>query len=135
MNTQTNLKSLTDIQLVNLFIDRCRDFINPVIFREVRDRGLYNITNYLPKNKNKAQAVAVARMIAAGKYLPDEEMNEIASIIHRLNDLQKELSKMNMADVDKTLVIIDTMQRLSLQLRDYYKEGGISDLKNTIPCK
>lgn len=115
------MKQDTDIQLVDRYIDTCLRFINPAVFNEIRARGLYNIVNMLPKDKDEAKAVAYARLQAANKAFGDPEIDEIANNIQRLESLRKQLIGMNMADAHATLPILTEMFSISTFVLSYYK--------------
>ncbi len=63
------MTDLTDWQLVELYLEQCLEFINPKIFNTVVDRGLYNIINKLPKDREDAHMVAMHRMVKNNKAL------------------------------------------------------------------
>ena len=63
------MKTLTDFEVVELYLEKCRQFINPKIFAEINVRGLYHIINKLPKDKDEAHMVAVYRMVKHRKTL------------------------------------------------------------------
>lgn len=115
------MSSRTDIQVVDDFCEKCLNFINPLIFREINERGLGHIVNFLPKNVEEAKAVAHARMAKLNKFFDDEEINGIANTIQRVEFLKKKLTSMNGADVHQTLPVLEEMTELSLRIKNYYK--------------
>ena len=117
-----NNNYISDIEFVDLYIDKCLYFINPLIFRQINERGLYHIINYLPKDKEEARAVARARMAKTNKYFDDAELTGIFNTISRVEFLKKELMLLNMTDVHKTLPILNEITELSNHIKDYYKK-------------
>lgn len=113
--------SLNDIELVDTFIEQCRDFISPLLLRDIESRGLYNIINRLPNNISEAKAVARARLAKAGYYIGDPEIEQIAAWVKRLEHLRYLLSNLNLADADKTFPVIEEMATITQNLKDYYK--------------
>lgn len=110
----------TDLELLDKFCETCLDFVSPLLFREIEGRGLGYLVNYLPNNTEQAKAVVRARMAKAGNYFGDEQIDQIAGWITRLNFLQKKLAGMNMADPHKTIPILDEMKQLSDLILNYY---------------
>lgn len=112
---------MTDLELLDKYCDNCLCFINPLLFNDVRSRGLLSVVNYLPKDPVEAKAVVRARIANWGKYVGDPEMEQIADKVKRLEFLAETLARMNQADVHKTLPIIAQMQEHATFLQDYYK--------------
>lgn len=113
---------ITDIELVDQYCETCLEFIHPLTFREIEARGLYHVINFLPKNIQEAKAVARARLAKMNKFFDDHEITGIANTIQRVEFLKKELSQMNMADVHKTLPILNEMTELSEHIKNYFKK-------------
>jgi hypothetical protein len=111
----------TDLELVDRYIDTCLEFINPKTFREINDRGLYHIINFLPNNKAEAKVVARSRMAVIGQYFGDDEIDQITGMIYRLLALQKKFTGMNVADAHQTMPVIKEMEAITQFLLDYYK--------------
>lgn len=118
---------MTDLELVDKFCEECMQFINPAIFRQIQDRGLYDIINYLPKTTAEAKAVARARMAKQGKYFGDPEIDAIAGTIQRIEFLRKELNKISITDVHEILPILEEMITLSVYVKDYFKESKLPE--------
>lgn len=110
----------TDLELLDKFCEECLDFVNPPLFREIQNRGLSYMVNFLPNTTEQAKAVVRARMTNAGNYFGDEQIDQIAGWITRLNFLRKQLAGMNMADPHKTISILDEMKSLSELILNYY---------------
>ena len=104
---------MNDLQLLDRFCETCLDFIDPFLFREIEKRGLSRFVNYLPKNKSEAKAVVRGRLGNAGKCFGDEEIDQIANEIKRLEALREQLNKMNMADAHKVIPVLKEMQETS----------------------
>ena len=113
----------TDIELVDEYIEKCAQFVNPRLLAMVTSRGLYNVINFLPGNRKEAKAVARARLAKIGKYFEDEEITQIANEIQRIEFLRCELMKLKATDVHKTLEIIEEMKTRSEFVKDYFKEN------------
>lgn len=111
----------SDLELLDQYCETCLDFISPFTFREINKRGLYKYINYLPRNTNEAKVLVRARLSADGVFIGDPQMEQISQTVNRLNFLRKELSNLNMADVDTTLPIINEIHEHSLFLKDFYK--------------
>lgn len=77
---------MTDLELIDLYCEKCRDFINPKLYRDIVDRGLYNIVNHLPKDIKEAKAVARGRLYETGKYSGIQDIEEIGGLIMRLEN-------------------------------------------------
>lgn len=112
---------MTDLELIDKYIEQSRNFVPPLLFRDVERRGLGHIINYLPKDIKEAKAIARGRMAQLGQYFGDEEIDKIAGEINRLKFLRKQLEGKNLADADKVIPILEEMQAISLYIRDYYK--------------
>lgn len=113
---------ITDLQLIDLYCEQCLEFISPKIFRQIKDRGLYNIINFLPHNSiEEAKAVARARMGMLGKYFNEPEIDEIAGIIGNLERLKKQLNDVSITDVDKILPLLNDMTSNALFVKNYFK--------------
>jgi hypothetical protein len=112
---------MTDLELMDKFIEECRDFISPLLLRDIEARGLYNYINFLPSNINEAKSVLRARLAKAGKFYNDEEIDQVAGEIKRLEFLRIKLVGTNIADAHKTQPILKEMQEINTFLLDYYK--------------
>lgn len=112
---------LNDLELVDEYIEKCQRFIDPILLREVTTRGLYNIINFLPANIKEAKSVARGRLAKKGKYFGDDEIDQIANEIQRIEFLINKLSSLKATDVHKTLPLISEIQSRSEFVRDYFK--------------
>lgn len=112
---------MNDLEAVDNYIEKCREFVNPRLLGDITNRGLYDIINYLPRNIKEAKAVARARLAKKGKYFGDEQISQIANTIHRIEFLRNELSTISMTDVDKTITILNEMIIHSEFIKNYYK--------------
>ena len=113
---------MTDLEVVNLFVDTSLEHVHPHVFREIESRGLYNIINFLPNNKEEARAVAYARLGAANKVFGDKEIDDIAGHIDRLEILKKELAKTKATDVHKIKPILTQMMNLAEFVDNYFRK-------------
>lgn len=112
---------MTDLELIHEYIDKCRDFITPQLYREMNSRNLLWVVNYLPKDKKEARAIAYSRLAKKGKTFGDEEIDNIASLVSRLEDLRDSMSVMSMTECNTVIPLLDEMQELSIKLKDYFK--------------
>ena len=119
------MKEQTDLDLVDNYIERCQQFVNPFLLRQVTNRGLYHVINFLPHDIKEAKAVARARLIKMGKFFDEPEIDAIFQEINRLEFLKNELNKIKITDVDKLIPILGEMSQRSLYVRDYFKEVKI----------
>lgn len=113
--------ALNDLEVIDDYIKNCRDFINPKLFREINKRGLYKIVNQLPYNHDEAKAVARARLAKIGKAFGDEEIDQIANTVQRMEFLRDELNKIPMTDTDKILPLVTELITQAEYVRDYFK--------------
>lgn len=111
---------MTDLELLDEYVDNGTNFIDPRLFRKIQKRGLYRFVNGLPKNEKQAKAVLMARLAEANKVFGDDEIDDIANKIERLEFLKNKLSNINMANPHKALPLINEMKELSEMVRDYY---------------
>lgn len=111
---------MTDLELIYEFIGK--PFINPALFRQIRERGLYNIVNFLPPNAKEAKAVVHARLAKNGKYIGNEEIQIIADKIDRIQFLKQSIVDIKASEVQELIPILSEMQELSNFVLDYYKE-------------
>lgn len=101
------IELLTELELVDLYIDNCLNFVNPTIFNHIRNRGLYNIINYLPRSKDEARKVARLRMYESGKLTKvdatpetQEAISFAESRIKMIKDLQERIFNTDPAELD-----------------------------------
>lgn len=114
---------MNDLQAVDNYIEKCLEFVNPVLLRDITDRGLYNVINYLPRNIKEAKAVARARLAKMGKCFGDPEIDQIANTVQRIEHLREKLNALSMTDCNKVLEIVDEIKVHSEFIRDYFKEN------------
>ncbi len=116
---------LTDLQLVDLYIEKCRQFVNPRLFGQLNSRGLIPYVNFLPKDINEAKAVARARFAERGKFFGEAEIDDIAGRIDNLKRMRDEFNSLKITDVDKLLPILVRMTETATDIRDYFKQPSI----------
>ena len=112
---------MTDLEFVDHYIDKCRQFVNPLLLGEASRRGVVRFLNYLPRDVNEARSVARARMAKEGKYFGEEEIDKIAGEIDRLRQLRDELNKIDLSEAHEVLPILEKMQAHSLFVKNYFK--------------
>ena len=95
------MDDMTDLELVDYYIDTCMHFIDPRTFHKIQDRGLYSIINHLGGEGSEAKQVARARMAETGRYVGNPDIEVMAGLVDRIRALQKEISAINPADADK----------------------------------
>lgn len=128
MNTSgINADELSDLQLIDAYIERCQRFVNPYLLRQIMNRGLYNYINYLPGDIAEAKAVARARLVKAGKYFDEPEIDAIFQEVNRVTFLLKQIQSTSVTDVNKTIPLLEEMLTRSQYIRDYFKENKIPD--------
>lgn len=113
--------ALNDLQAIDQYIEQCREFINPKLFRDINSRGLYKIINGLPYNVNEAKAVARARLGKVGKAFGDEEINQIANTVQRMEFLRDRLNEANITDAHTVIPLVEEMKTQAEYVRDYFK--------------
>lgn len=112
---------MTDLEFVDHWIENCLVHINPFLFSKLKQRRLYDIVNYLPKNANEAKAIARARMSKAGKYFGDDEIDKIAGEIAELEKCRTQLNNLNLTDAHLAIPILEKMKAHAIYVKDYFK--------------
>lgn len=116
-----NIDTMTDLEFIDHYIEKCRQFVNPFLLREASKRNLVGYLNYLPSNIQEAKAIVRARMSKSNKYFYEDEIDKIAGEINRLEKLRTELNQLNLADAHKVIPILEKMQAHSIYVKDYFK--------------
>jgi len=120
-NTTKPINEMTDLEFVDHWIDHS-EFINPVLFRELRDRGLYHIVNLLgPGTREEHKAIARARMAHAGHYVGEPEIEAVASHVDRIKFLRDKIHNTDSTDVIELLKLTNLMISHCEFVRDYLK--------------
>lgn len=114
---------MNDLEAVDNYIERCRQFVNPILLRDITARGLYHVINLLPGDIDEAKSVARARLAKMGKFFNDAEIDQIANEVQRIEFLRDKLNSLEMTDVDKTLSILQEMVQHTEFVRDYFKQN------------
>ena len=122
-----NIQIMTDLEFIDHYIEECRQFVNPRLLGEANRRGVIRFLNFLPSNISEAKSIARARMAKANKYFGEEEIDKISGEIDRLEQLRKELNKLNLADAHEVIPILEKMQAHSLFVKDYFKPIRLPD--------
>lgn len=121
MENTTPIDKMTDLQFVDHWIDNS-EFIDPILFRELRERGLYHIVNLIgPGTREEQKAVARARMAEAGHYVGEPEIEAVASHVDRIKFLRNKIYNTNATDVMELLELMDDMKSHCEFVRDYLK--------------
>ncbi|OPB98935.1 hypothetical protein BAS10_04505 [Elizabethkingia meningoseptica] len=116
-----DLEPLTDLQLLDLYIEECRQFVNPRLLGAVSGRGLIKYVDYLPKNIKEAKSVLRSRLSQNEKYWGDTEIDDISGKIENLKRLKKDLDKIKITDVDELIPVLKNMLQTSESVKDYFK--------------
>lgn len=117
-----NCVAMSNLELVDKWCEMCLEFPDPRMFREITDRGLYDIVNFLPNNTPEAKVVARARMHGKGMYTGDPQIEEIASKIDRLMFLREKFNKIEVTDVHRTRPIIAEIGELTNKVAQYFEK-------------
>lgn len=118
---------MNDLELLDEYCEKCLDFIDPRIFREIENRCLALYINYLPNNVLEAKAIVRARLAKIKQCFGDEEIDQIANEIKRLEALRIKLNNMNMADANKIIPVIKEMQEVSEFVLSYFNPAMLPD--------
>ena len=114
------LSQLSDLELIDHYIDHCSSFIDPVVFRELNRRGLVWAINHLSGTKSERRSMTRARLAKKGYYVGEEEIEDIASKIRRAEVLRDELTAMNMADAKPALEKVEQLKTFLESILTYY---------------
>lgn len=120
MSEEKTLEQMTDLEFLDLYIEKTRSFINPILFREVQKRSLLPYVNYLPSDVNEAKAVMRGRMRKHRKYFGDPDTDKIAGEIRQMEALLSELYSMNMADAHQVIPILQRMMGHATYIKGYF---------------
>lgn len=112
---------MTDLEFVDHWIDNS-EFINPILFRELRERGLYHITNYLSGDRAVQKATARARMANAGHYVGEPEIEEFAGHVDRIKKLRTDIYNAEPTNPVIMLKLIDEMKVHVEFIHNYFKK-------------
>lgn len=116
---------MTDLELVDKYCEECRDFINPRLFKEIGNRGLYGIINMLPKDIREAKAVARARLATTNKFFNEPEIDAIAGHIKTLERLKNKFISINITDTNLLIPVLKDMLSEATFVNDYFKTPSI----------
>ena len=127
----SGFSDMTDLEVVNLYVDKCMDFIDPRIFQEIRNRGLYDIINFLPKvSKEEAYAVAYTRMIKAGKAFNDSRLDVINGLLKKIEIAKNKLQTIETSELQTIIEISYEMQYDANIIINYFKERNEKEVEN-----
>lgn len=113
---------MTDLEFIDHWFDKCSDFIDPLLFRELRDRGLTSYVNLCGGSSiDENKAIARARMSKNGKYIGEPEIEKIASHIDKISSLKKKLCNTDETDVSNILKTLQELKFHTEYVRDYLK--------------
>jgi len=119
------IAEMTDLEFVDHWIDNS-EFINPILFKELRERGLYHITNYLSGDRDIRRATARARMAHAGHYVGEPEIEEIAGHVDRIKKLRNDIFNTDATEPVAMLKLVDDMKVHLEFVRDYFKPTKVA---------
>lgn len=115
-----NYPQATDLTLIDEYCEKCVDFIDPRLFRELERRGLYNSINKLGDHVPQRKAIARARLQATGRYMGDPEIEQIADTIARIEKLKAELAVVPASEVHLLLPIVEQIKQHATFVKTYY---------------
>lgn len=117
-----NIEKLTDLELLDFYVEECYAFIDPRIFRHVNARGLYHIID-IGKTGSKAEMKAIirAKLHLAGRYTGDPEIEAIAAVIYRIKTTQAEIFHLDPTDGYAMKSLAERMAGLADQLINFYE--------------
>lgn len=112
---------MTDLEFVDHWIDNS-EFINPILFRELRDRGLYHIINHLSGDRDVRRATARARMAQAGHYVGEPEIEEFAGHVDRIKKLRNDICNTEPTNPVVMLQLINDLKVHVEFIHSYFKK-------------
>jgi hypothetical protein len=118
------IKEWTDLELVYKWCETCLDYVNPLLFRDIEQRGLYNIITHLPDNVEEAKAVAYSRMLKAKLVFGDDEIDYIADRIRSLEKLKETINSLRVTESHKLEYFLGKMLVINNEVLNYFKENG-----------
>lgn len=118
-------ENMTDLEFVDHWIEYCSDFINPLLFRLLQERGLYSIVNRLSGTKEERKATARARMAKIGRYVGDPEIEEIAGHIDQIKRLQASITQCEPTEVGELIVLLDKIRVHTEFVRNYFNKPAV----------
>lgn len=112
---------MTDLELVDCYIETCMHFIDPRTLGKIQSRGLYNIVNFLGgASKEESKAIARARLAQTGRYIGNPDIELMSGLVDRIRGLQKEMSGIKPADADKIKAKAEQILRAADALLNEY---------------
>ena len=120
-----NYREYTDLEVVYAYAEQCSAFIDPVLFCEIKVRGLYPIVNKLKgRTKEDRRANAYARLAQSGRMVPtnDDEIDRVQSLVNHIAKLQKELASIQPTEAEKIVEVVEKLRKGAQRLIDYYNE-------------
>ena len=112
---------MSDLELLDHYCETCSVFIDPRIFRHVAARGLVWAVNDLGRDSRENKALVRAKLASAGRYTGDPEIEQVASMIDRIQALQNRISKTKASDAREIRDLAEALQNVAQLLVDYYK--------------
>ena len=123
------VEEMSDLELLDHYCETCSVFTDPRIFRHVAARGLVWAVNDLGRGSRENKALVRAKLLArptvggasAGRYTGDPEIEQVASMIDRIQALKNHISRTKASDAREIRDLAEALQNVAQQLVDYYK--------------
>lgn len=113
---------MTDLELLDFFIDECTSFIDPRIYRHISNRGLsWIIKTGLTNSREENRAIVRARLASTGRYIGHPEIEHIAAVVDRIKATQKEISTVDPTDPKRLIELAARLSSLSEEVANFYK--------------
>lgn len=106
----------SDLELIDEFIIKCRQFIDPKLFRQIRERGLTSFIDRLPTDIQKAKIEARLRLRTVGYYTGDPVIEKIASKMVRLDVLRSRLESLPVSKLEQIQELAQAILDLSTDI-------------------
>lgn len=120
MDRLENMAEMTDLALLDYYVDEGGNHADPRIFNKVRERGLARYVMNLGQDRRENKALVRAALAQAGRYVGDAEMELIASTVERIKSLQKRIAAADPTDAQELSSLAVLMQRFSADLLSFY---------------
>ena len=115
------VEEMSDLELLDHYCETCSVFTDPRIFRHVAARGLVWAVNDLGRDSRENKALVRAKLASAGRYTGDPEIEQVASMIDRIQALKNHISRTKASDAREIRDLAEALQNVAQQLVDYYK--------------
>lgn len=110
---------MTDLELIDKYCES--EFIDPFIFRRIKQRGLYGIIDKLQGNSSERKAQARARLYKTGRYTGDPEIENIADLIASVDRIKQNLINTPSTEVVAILNLTEELKIYASSIKDFFK--------------